>query len=254
MAARWWSVCGWNMAQFWDIVARYRLEPGTRALLEAMLAAGQPELRLNTPVARVADDGKSVRVTTRSGETFSAPVVILAVPVNVWPSIDFEPPLSKPKRDAARESIGCPGGAKVWVHVRNHMPRLYAQLPEGYPFNLVWTYADLDEGQLLVCLSGDPTFEITDDQVADALHLVLPEADIAGIRAHDWVHDEFSRGGWSYYKPGQITKYLADLQRAEGRLVFATADVASGWSGSIDGAIESGLEAARKVRESTECD
>src|SRR5437660_9973492 len=72
MAARWWSVCGWNMAQFWDIVARYRLEPGTRALLEAMLAAGQPELRLNTPVARVADDGKSVRVTTRSGETFSA--------------------------------------------------------------------------------------------------------------------------------------------------------------------------------------
>ena len=38
------------------------------------------------------------------------------------------------------------------------------------------------------------------------------------------------------------------IQRPEGRVVLAGADIADGWSGFIDGAIESGLTAARVVR------
>jgi monoamine oxidase len=38
------------------------------------------------------------------------------------------------------------------------------------------------------------------------------------------------------------------MREPEGGLVFAGSDLADGWSGYVDGAIESGLRAARQVR------
>jgi monoamine oxidase len=49
------------------------------------------------------------------------------------------------------------------------------------------------------------------------------------------------------YRPNQVSRYLRELQRPEGRVFLATSDVADGWNGFIDGAIESGLTAARVV-------
>ena len=66
--------------------------------------------------------------------------------------------------------------------------------------------------------------------------------------AHDWTRDEFSLGTWAAHRPRQVSRYLAELQRPEGRVVLAGADIADGWSGFIDGAIESGLTAARVIR------
>lgn len=41
-----------------------------------------------------------------------------------------------------------------------------------------------------------------------------------------------------------MSKYLAELQKTEGRVVFASADWANGWRGFVDGAIEQGKLAA----------
>jgi monoamine oxidase len=49
------------------------------------------------------------------------------------------------------------------------------------------------------------------------------------------------------FRPGQLTRYLRELQRPEGRIFYASGDNASGWHGFIDGAIESGLRASREV-------
>jgi iron complex outermembrane receptor protein len=49
------------------------------------------------------------------------------------------------------------------------------------------------------------------------------------------------------FRPNQYSKYLKDLQATQGRVVFGSADWANGWRGSIDGAIERGLYAAREV-------
>jgi monoamine oxidase len=49
------------------------------------------------------------------------------------------------------------------------------------------------------------------------------------------------------FRPGQLTGSLPALQAPHGRVVFAGADIADGWNGFLDGAIESGLAAARSV-------
>jgi monoamine oxidase len=46
------------------------------------------------------------------------------------------------------------------------------------------------------------------------------------------------------YRPGQVMKYSNQLQEPHGRVHFANSDLASGWAGWIDGAIESALRAS----------
>lgn len=67
---------------------------------------------------------------------------------------------------------------------------------------------------------------------------------------HNWSKDEFAKGAWVWYRPGMETKYLEALRRRQGPIVFANSDWASGgWRSFIDGAIQSGTEAALAIRD-----
>ena len=69
------------------------------------------------------------------------------------------------------------------------------------------------------------------------------------VIGHDWEGDEFSRGTWATYRPGQLTGLLPTARRPEGRLAFAGADISRGWISHVDGGIESGLTAALATRQ-----
>ena len=72
---------------------------------------------------------------------------------------------------------------------------------------------------------------------------ILPGYQALAATTHDWLADEFSRGTWAIHRPGWYEHHHAAMQRPEGRLLLAGSDLANGWSGFIDGAIESGLRA-----------
>jgi pseudooxynicotine oxidase len=106
-----------------------------------------------------------------------------------------------------------------------------------------------DGGQLLVAFGPDAErLRPGDDrEVRRAFAERLPAGvEIVAVTSHDWWRDEFSRGTWSVFRPGQLT-VLPALQARHGRVVFAGSDVADGWNGFMDGAVESGLRAARSV-------
>jgi lysyl oxidase-like protein 2/3/4 len=46
-----------------------------------------------------------------------------------------------------------------------------------------------------------------------------------------------------------MRKWLKELQKTDGRVIFASADWADGWRGFVDGAIEQGSVAAMEVRD-----
>jgi len=46
------------------------------------------------------------------------------------------------------------------------------------------------------------------------------------------------------HRTGFLSTYLPAMQAAHGRVLFAGSDIANGWGGFIDGAIESGMGAA----------
>src|SRR2546430_12324154 len=61
-----------------------------------------------------------------------------------------------------------------------------------------------------------------------------------------WDQDPWARGAFAYLRPGQMLSLLPHLARPEGRVHFA-GEHTSPWSGWMQGALDSGLRAAREI-------
>ncbi len=77
------------------------------------------------------------------------------------------------------------------------------------------------------------------------LDAILPGYEALDATAHDWLADEFSRGTWAIHRPGWYEHHHAAMRRPEGSVLLAGSDLANGWAGFIDGAIESRAAAGR---------
>jgi monoamine oxidase len=86
---RWFALAGWDGIRMLDAEARYKLVDGTRWLIEAMVADGQPDILLSAPVARVEQDGDGASVITRDGRTFAARAVVVTAPLNTLGALEF---------------------------------------------------------------------------------------------------------------------------------------------------------------------
>ncbi len=234
-----------NSAVGWYVGVSEKLGRGTKALIEAMADDSKAEIRLDCPVRSIEDSGEAVSVRTRDGDSYSAGTVVLATPLNTWSGISFSPALGEAKAAAAAEKHAGQS-VKVWALVKNVEGNFYGV---GWDTALKWVATEytLPEGSLLVGFGCSPDdLDVTNpDEVTRAIKEFLPDAEVVATDAHDWNADEFSQGTWMAYRPGQVMRFASGLQEAEGRLAFAGSDLASGWAGWIDGAVESGSRAAR---------
>lgn len=248
---RFWSLPGCNFGLLNDALARYTFKDGTGALIERMVADGKPDVRLNTPVKKVEDLGTYTRVTTEAGESISAAAVIVTVPMNVLPYIEFSPALD-PRVVAAGKEQHAGRGCKVIARVKGKVTAQSKSTALGsadLPLNLVFTYAIEHDHTVLVGFGADATKLAVGDvrQVQAALRHFYPNAEVEACTGHDWTIDPYSRGTWCTYKPQWFGKYADHFGKDQGRILFATGDHGEGWRGSIDGAIGGGTRAAQRL-------
>ena len=101
---RTYALSGWSAEQAMAALTATKLVKGTRELIGSIAEQARlADIRLNTPVLRVAQTDGEVRVELANGDTISAPVGLIALPMNVLNSVEFEPPLSEIKRTASTE-------------------------------------------------------------------------------------------------------------------------------------------------------
>ena len=246
---RWHALSGYSLALTQFTAGRVGIVGGTGALLRSIASAASVETKLETPVTALAQGDGSVEVTTRGGETIAARVAIVAVPLNVLGRIDFDPSLSQGKRDAI--SLGqASRGIKILIRARGD-DRMHNAVKRAHAFGYLASQELLDDAtQLLVGFGpGAPPCDPNDlASVQRALEELLPGFTALAATAHDWVHDELALGTWAIHRPGWYTTYHAEMQRPEDRIILAGSDLANGWAGFIDGAIESGLRAGASAR------
>jgi len=246
---RWLALSGFNKDFMWANIGAFRLKHGTKELIDHMQADSKAQLKKGSAVVKVEQKGDSVIVTTNRKEQFRARSVIMAVPLNVLPDIEFKPGLSAIKQSASKQ--GHTGsGVKVYMRIKGRLPVTFCNGTQDMPFNYVWTEYDEDD-QILVGFGRSPELlDVNDDEeVEKALRQYLPEAQLLESYSYDWNLDPYSKSTWCMYPPGMLTGALAELQRPEGNVYFAGSDIANGWRGFIDGAIESGARAAQMVTE-----
>ncbi|GAB7008018.1 flavin monoamine oxidase family protein [Nocardioides sp. AN3] len=229
----------------------------TESFLERV-AADVGEVRLECPVTSVDQTGEDVVVTTAAGETIRALAVVIAVPMNVWNDIEFTPQLSQVKRDTSAERHGADRSAKALMRVRNAPKVAKFTAPRSAEGGLM-VYSDhqLGDGvQLMVMyalasMEGDDYhFNVTErESVARTLEAMLPGAELVDFHSHDFNRDPYSKGDWVSWKPGRVSRSHSQLAAPEGRLAFATADIAPKNLMLFEGAVESAHAAAHRTQD-----
>jgi pseudooxynicotine oxidase len=241
---RWHALSGGSLALTQQTGGRITLRAGTQSLVQAIATGGEFETRLSTPVAAVTQQGGGIEVHTRARETLTAKLVIVAVPLNALPGIEFDPPLSEGKREAI--ALGqASRGIKIFIHASGE-PVFQNAIKPGHAFGYLDTEILYPDGtQLLIGFGPDAeNCDATDlAAVQRQLDEILPGYEALAATAHDWLADEFSRGTWAIHRPGWYTHHHAEMQRPEGAVILAGSDLANGWAGFMDGAVESGLRA-----------
>jgi pseudooxynicotine dehydrogenase len=240
---RWHALSGGSLALTQQTGGRITFRAGTQSLVQAIASEVEFETRLSTPVAAVTQDS-GIEVHTRAGEALTAKLVIVAVPLNALGGIEFDPPLSEGKNEAI--ALGqVSRGIKIFIHASGE-PVFQNAIKPGHAFGYLDTEILYADGtQLLIGFGPDAeNCDATDlASVQRQLDEILPGYEALAATAHDWLADEFSRGTWAIHRPGWYTHHHAEMQRPEGAVILAGSDLANGWAGFMDGAIESGLRA-----------
>ncbi len=242
---RWHALSGYSLALTQYTGGRVTLVRGTGALLAAIAGGAEFDVRLESPVAAVSQSASGVEVHLRGAETIAARSAIVALPLNALPSIEFDPPLSEGKR-AAIAAGQASTGIKVFIRAGGPAVQQNSIRP-SHPFGYLATEYMLGDGEQVMIGFGidGRAFDAADlPSIQRRLDDIIPGYEVVDAIANDWLGQEFSRGTWAIHRPGWYTHHHTDARRPEGRIAFAGSDIANGWSGFIDGAIESGFRGA----------
>ncbi|OAL17294.1 hypothetical protein AYO22_11860 [Fonsecaea multimorphosa] len=217
------------------------------------LSSGRLSYSFNTVITRVDSSSRDiVKVLSRDGLTFRAKRVICTAPLNVLDKVRFHPALSQAKLDAIRHK-----------HV-NQCTKLHAEIKDPemrswggvtYPNNrLLLGAADgtTPSGNTHCVFFGCSESHLhAEEEIEETLKAVnaFAEMEVERLVSHNWSKDQFAEGAWVWYQPGAEVKYLETLRERHGPILFANSDWADGgWRSFIDGAIQSGTDAAFTVK------
>ncbi|KAK6379392.1 hypothetical protein LTS17_006310 [Exophiala oligosperma] len=253
---RWWAAGDYNYASVLETTIGFKLKCGQSGFairfFEEALESGNLSYSLDTAVSSIDSSRSIVQVRCRDGRAFLAKRVICTVPLNVLNKVQFNPPLSKAKVEAAalKHVNQC-----VKLHAEIKDPEMRSWGGMVYPHNkLVLGVADgLTPANNTHCVFfGIGANHINVDENIDETLKSIKEfttVEVERLVFHNWSKDEFAEGAWVWYRPGMEVKYLGALRERHGPVLFANSDwAAGGWRSFIDGAIESGAETALLVR------
>jgi len=213
------------------------------------------------------EDGVTVRFRTPTGVAeASGDYCICTLPFGVLRHLDFRPSLSIGKYRAIRELNYNPS-TKVLLQVRSRfwenegvvggatatdLPIRRMVYPSHPPPDddprgvLLASYTWGQDAARWGAFSPAERVELALKDVAKIWPQIRDECE--GGASYAWYGDPYAVGAFALFEPGQEAILHADIVRPEGRVHFA-GEHCSLWHAWIQGALESGVRAAREINE-----
>jgi len=238
--------------------------------LAAQAQASGATLHLATPIQAIRWQPGSVEVQAENGTTFRARQVLCTVPLGVWQRgagepgyLHFAPEL--PTHRAAAAELGF--GAVIKIILEFQTPFWHDRLPElefllsDAPVPTWWSQLPAATPQLTGWLAGPAAQRLRDapaeavlQQALESLSYLLatPLATLhAQLRAHyvhNWGHEPYAYGAYSYPTVGSAAARAALAMPVANTLFFAGEGVYEGpAAGTVEAALVSGQLAARAL-------
>lgn len=252
------QVKGGGLEKYWTDTEIYRLKGGNQQFaLRFAKELGDGRLTLDCPVREIMATGGGLTVIDAEGRKHAADDVVLAIPPATWPTIKFTPALPRELTPQMGANV------KFLSVVKSPFWRGIPLSPDGHTdgdIGTTWhgTDGQGDDGPIaLVAFSGGPAAEtIHRRPVAERQpeYLKALEALYPGFGAHfvkgqmmDWIGDQWTRAGYSFPAPGQVTTIGPLLRQGIGRLHFAGEHTCYQFVGYMEGALHSGAALAKRL-------
>jgi monoamine oxidase len=261
-----WSLLG--LSHFSQGQKPYGFPGGADTLPHAIATRLGERIRYGSEVVRIEQGPERVEFAVKAGgrlDRVTADRAVCAIPCSVLHHIEVAPRFSPLKHEIISglqyspvtraflqvrrrfwESEGVTGGASTDLPI--------GQVQE-HP--IIRTGAEGNRAILEAHSRGDAAPALDAMAENDRLRFVLAEmqkvhpgidSHYEGGRSKSWQDDPWARGAYASFRPGQLTSWLPEIARPEGRIHFA-GEHTSIFPASMEGAIESGARAAREIEE-----
>jgi monoamine oxidase len=249
-----------------DVPTLHHIAGGNDLLPQAMARSLAAEMNYGAPIERLEQDQREVRaIVNRGGErrVFSGERLICTVPFPALRAVEFSPAVSAGKQRAIDELVY---GAVTRVYLQTRQRFWEKERVSGFvttdqPLE-VWNATHDQPGTRGILLGY--LYEALARKVAalppekrtgwfaEELAPIYPvlREQIEGGASFVWEEQPYQRGAFSMYTKGQFATLWPHAATPEGRIHFA-GEHTSPWPGWMQGALYSGLRAAREVNDAT---
>ncbi len=261
----------WMMAEAidYDWVKTYHIRGGNDGLPKALAeAVGSDNVLLEHKIVKLATTatGAEVTVDFKGKEvTFAADYVVCTLPFPVLSKVTLEPLFAADKMDTIQNAFLMNAG-RGYIQTKTRFwkdegigGRQIAQT--NSPVERYWDLSEVQDSDSTKGMIGSYTMDKNADaycgltqEEREAYTMLHTEPFFPQIRDervaffhYCWREDEFALGAWTDTLPGRWSTF-AVARRVEGRVHFA-GEHTSAWAGWMEGAVESGMRAAREIAE-----
>jgi monoamine oxidase len=253
-------------AFFESATGDFHIRGGNDLLPRAFADRLRERILYGSPVVRIEHDKSGARVVFRrrnEHHTLAADFLIVAIPFSVLRRMELSPHFSKEKQKVIEQlpyysvaRVNLQSRRKFWIE-QGLTGDALGDLAIGReitfgqpgPRGILQNYADGPQARRICAMNEQDRVSF----VLDETEKVLPgiRKNFEGGASKCWDEDEWERGASSWYKPGQMEEFWPYVARPEGRVHFA-GDHTSPWIRWMQGALFSGIRAAREVNEGSD--
>jgi monoamine oxidase len=254
---------------------RFILTGGSSSVVKALSEPLLPKISTGHALAAIVAKGDGVELRFANGKVDIAERVIVTVPAPLMRTIDFGGLLPEPwsalvsEIECGRnEKINAGYATRVWEKqtgpagsawaVDTKGPGVFSEFwdaSSGQPDDagvLTWFFGG-DQVDALMAAEPEATLRRAEAAIAPA----VPGLAARTMRRTAWGQDPFSRGGYSTFKPGQLTRFAplfwveeegkATQQSLAGPIVFAGEHLSDAFPGYMNGGAQTGRLAAAAI-------
>lgn len=214
---------------------------------------------LEAPVQRIVQDREGVRALTPKGE-FAGRFVIVAIPPAPAARIAFEPHLPA-MRDGLLQRMPMGAIIKIVVAYKDAFWRAAGYSGQAVTDDdtvgiVMEDSRETGPATLLVFIEGRHAIEMStagkdarkEKVIASLVRFFGPHAaEFVDYVDNDWMLEPYTHGYVGSMPPGVMTRFGPALREPCGRIHWAGTETATEWAGYIEGALRSGIRAAKEV-------
>lgn len=251
------QVKGGGLERYWTDTEVFRLSGGNQQIATRLAKELGDRVTLNCPVKKISATGSTMTVVDAEGREHVADDVVLAIPPTLWATIEFSPSLPPALKPQVGDNVKFLAAVKGPFWKDSDLP---PTATTDKDITQVWLGTDgqgAEGEQVLIAFTGGPSAvsvherkeQDVEPEYIKSFSALYPdfEANFAKGKLVDWIGDPWSRGGYSFPAPGEVTTIGPILRKGIGHLHFAGEHACYQFVGYAEGALHAGVALAKRL-------